>query len=101
MTCDCHMMRKSSSLVPRLHSPAFYHTVYKSWGVESGNEATSLQSRTTALENSHPSYRKNPREVRGHVSKHSSPHVRVFLVRAHGRLLEDQLYSRFLSLFMC
>ena len=37
------------SLVPRLHSPAFYRTVYKSafihsaiksWGVESGNEAT-------------------------------------------------------------
>ena len=36
------------SLVPRLHSPAFHHTVYiqcdknsviKSWGVESGNEA--------------------------------------------------------------
>ena len=36
------------SLVPRLHSPAFYRTVYKSafihgaiksWGVESGNEA--------------------------------------------------------------
>ena len=40
------------SLVPRLHSPAFYRTVYKSgvlpthsaiksWGVESGNEASS------------------------------------------------------------
>ena len=37
-----------SSLVPRLHSPAFYRTVYKSgvihsaiksWGLESGNEA--------------------------------------------------------------
>ena len=32
------------SLVPRLHSPAFYRTVFvhsaiKSWGVESGNEA--------------------------------------------------------------
>ena len=44
----------SSSLVPRLHSPAFYRTVYKSgalyiytvrlksWGVESGNEARLL-----------------------------------------------------------
>ena len=33
------------SLFPRLHSPAFYCTVFihsaiKSWGVESGNEAT-------------------------------------------------------------
>ena len=35
-----------SSLVPRLHSPAFYRTAFihgaiKSWEVESGNEATS------------------------------------------------------------
>ena len=33
------------SLVPRLHSPAFYHTInfihgaIRSWGAESGNEA--------------------------------------------------------------
>ena len=40
-------MKANSSLVPRLHSPAFYRTVYKSgatkiWGVESGNEASYL-----------------------------------------------------------
>ena len=34
----------AGSLVPRLHSPAFYRTAFihsaiKSWGVESGNEA--------------------------------------------------------------
>ena len=40
------MVAHRSSLVPRLHSPAFYctafiHSAIKSWGVESGNEATS------------------------------------------------------------
>ena len=32
-TCTCMYMY---SLVPRLHFPAFYRTVIKSWGVESG-----------------------------------------------------------------
>ena len=46
-------MRESSSLVPGLHSPVFYCTVYKvsanfihsaikNWGVETGDEAVNL-----------------------------------------------------------